>query len=100
MKLYRFAGQAERWIGCGRLPITRTVSANLTELKKFSNKWRADARKDNKEHKVYIEIIHIETINAALIAKALSNEDTEVLVKLSGVLKEWEWTREDEETTS
>lgn len=93
MKLYRFAGSAELFQACGKLPIKHTVSGNLTELKKYSNKWRAEARKTGLEHRVYIEIIHIDTLNQAILAKALSFEDTELLIKLSSKLKEWEWKR-------
>lgn len=94
MKLYRFAGRAELFEDCGYLPIDHTVRANLAELTKTVTIWRAKARKEKREHRVYIEIIHIETLNQSIIAAALTLENTEMLVKESGRLKEWEWKRD------
>ena len=95
MKFYRFSGSAELFHGCGKLPIDHLVLANLAELNKHATKWRANQRKHLLEHRVYIETIYIETLSQKLIAKALTAESTEMLVKMSTRLKEWEWKREE-----
>ena len=94
MKLYRFSGRAELFVGCGYLPIDHTVLANLTQLKKYATKWRADARKALLEHTVYIDTLYIETTSQSLLAKVLITENTELLVKNSVRLKQWEWNRD------
>lgn len=94
MKLYRFAGRAEHFIGCGFLPINHTVTGNLTELKKFANKWRSEYRTKQQEHIVYIEILETRKITATLLSNALSSENTEHLVESCTRLKTWEWYRD------
>lgn len=91
MKLYRFAGQAEKFPGCGLLPISHTVTGNLTELKKFANIWRQKSRKDKLRHKVYIETIYLNKIDQKLLMEVLSREDTSLLVERCSNLKTWEW---------
>jgi hypothetical protein len=94
MKLYRFTGRAELFVGCGFHPIDYTVMANLTQLKKYANKWRAEARKKQLEHSVRIESIEIHSFNQKLVCLALSTEETEHMVKSVTVLKSWDWSRE------
>lgn len=93
MKLYRFAGRMELFPNCGLIGIIPLVSANLTELKKFANKWRTQTRKQQLEYVVYIEAIDIKLLDKALIIKVLSEDDSEILIRSTVELKTWKWRR-------
>jgi hypothetical protein len=93
MKLYRFAGRAELFLGCGYLPLDHTVMANLAQLAKYATKWRTKARKDQLEHHVYIDELEIATFSKALLVNTLTSENTEWLVESSKRLQQWDWSR-------
>jgi hypothetical protein len=93
MKLYRFAGRAELFLGCGYLPLDHTVMANLAKLAKYATKWRTKARKDQLEHHVYIDELEIATLTQSLVMDALTDENSEYLVKSTKRLQQWDWSR-------
>jgi len=95
MKLYRFSGRAELFIGCGMIAINHTVSGNLTELKRYATKWRARARAEKRAYHVHIHTIYTAKITQRVLVATLNTECTEGLVDSSTKLKGWEWSYEE-----
>lgn len=100
MKLYRIIGHREYFKQTGKLPIDHVVSSNLTELKKTCTELRALWRKTGLSHTIRIESIETFKATTALLVKALSAEDTELLVKSRTTLQEWKYEHTERPTES